>query len=361
MKKSINIVDNILLILSTLLFGLFISVNDKNLNYYFIVVLVPVIILYSFIRVRSFNKTILKIWIIVLVFVIYYFFQDLFINCKLSEGLTWWFLILIYLPVFYLYSKKQIEKSIKLYFCVSLIIFFVDLIYRFYFNINVELKGFHLEIIFKNFYLYKKGLIGGDTNTTGIVASLLYVLSIILIKKNNKIKYIFFIFIILTFSRSAIIASIGVSILEKITRVKRVEKKIGIIIFFIILGILGVLLLVNDKSGKTKILFITEGIKIFSNLSVDKIFFGLKPDEVMIGKWYPHLIVLVMLLYKGIIGLILYFSIMGYLFFKIKNLRLIILLLLIEGCSYLPISLPTISYVIIIILILEIKKYKIFN
>lgn len=340
LKKIIN---KIFLIFLSIIFASYIRINSlNNISTLLILYFLPFLFLY-YIKIIKLIK-INIIYSILLSFVIYCVLQDLYLENKILDGMFWWCILLMIYPFFQNQKKKNLYLSLKIFFIMSIVILFIDMIYRFYFNPYLVYTGFSIKGIKYNFYLYKFGLIGADTNTTGILSSLCFTASIIFNKKYKKTKYplIFFLLTIFTFSRSAILTVIIITFLSL-----KIDKKI--LIMFGILGIIVVFLFVlHDGSGGTKIYILQEGIIKFFNFNLRDIFIGVVPEKARIGKYYPHLLTYTLLFYKGIIGFVLFFLFYFLLFLKVKMLRLLLITFFIEGLSFVPLSLQTLTYFIMI-------------
>ena len=357
-KITINF-DKILLIIFTLVFSMLIKFPNHIffINKYFIFISIPMLIVYYFFKLANLKINILCIFI--LIYSIYYLFQDIYVsNDSIGEGVFWWIFLVFFFQYFNLLKKEKLIFSIKLFLISTILNLSIDFIYRFYLNPNI--LEIYKEDIYKgilfNFYMYKEGIIGGDTNVTGIVSSLC--LSASLILKDKKIiskwySVIFFIFTLFTFSRAAIVTSIFIMLYRKIKK-KRINRIIVIIltIFFILIGLF---ILAKDGSGKTKLLFIQEASYKFLSFNIKEMLFGVNHKYAKLGNHYPHLLYLLLVLEKGILGLVLFKLFIIIIFLKNKNLRIVLLTYLIEGFSYITLSSPTLSYFIMIFICLNNK------
>lgn len=357
-KKHMIDFNKILLIVFTSTFSLLIKFpNEKiSVNKYFLFISIPLLLGYYALKLKKLKTYYISF--LILIYIIYYVFQDIYVsNMSAGSGVFWWVFLLLFLPYFNLQKRENLELSIKIFFISIIIILFIDFIYRFYFAPWLIYRGISLEGIRYNFYLYKFGLIGGDTNMTGIISSLCFSASLILKEKkiiDKKYSIIFFIFTVFTFSRAAIITSIFIALYKRVKR-KKINNIVLVIliVFFIAIGLF---ILMHDKSGRTKILFFQEASNKFFKFNIKEMLFGINHNFAKIDGHYPHLLYLLLVLEKGIMGLVLFITFIICLLKKNKNLKLILLTYLIEGFSYVTLSSPTLSYLIIIFICL--KKYN---
>ena len=203
-KKIIINFNKILLIVSTLSFSLIIKFPHKQIavNKYFLFFSLLLMLIFYILNFK--NLRIVTLSFPILIYVVYYIFQDIYVsNNSIGSGVFWWIFLLIFLPYFYLQEKSNLELSIKIFLISIIFILFIDFIYRFYFNPWLVYRGISMAGIKYNFYLYKLGLIGSDTNTTGVICSLCFFSSLILNKmkiiNSRKYSLIFLIFTIFRF------------------------------------------------------------------------------------------------------------------------------------------------------------------
>lgn len=359
-NQIIKIFKKFLIVILTLTFSLLIKFPNmqRALYDYLLFISIPLTIIYYItnLKMLKFNF----VFVFLFNYVLYYIFQDIGVsNISIGSGVFWWIFLLFFLPYFNSLKKKDLIFSIKIFLIVTVIILFIDFIYRFYLNPTLVYFGPSIKGIKYNFYLYKFGLIGADANTTGVVSSFCFLGSLILKKmeiiKNKKISFIFFIFTIFTFSRAAIITVIVLYFLYLMHRKKLFSKKVLITLIFILIIIM-IFFFINDKSGKARLEIIQNAFLAFLNLNLKEMLFGINFDLAFINGKYLHLLLLLLIFQKGIIGFLLFAFFMFYLFRKVKALRLILLAYIIEGFSFAPLSNPILSYFIIVFICL--KKFK---
>ncbi|MHA4988107.1 hypothetical protein [Cetobacterium somerae] len=314
--------------------GLSLSSEFISINPAYLITFLGVICSLVFIKNQKFNRIIAILYFVNLV----YFFLSFLIfkdkqSCQFILGMLSLFCINNILKNKNILNiKKQINLVINIYIIYGI----CDIGYRF-------IKGGKEYFLGKtgNFYVVKmNSLMYSDSNFSGniyvLMLALLLVLSTNLIE-NKRIKILLTCtLIMLTFSRAAIgvmIILIYIKFLSKIKNksLKKLIKLANIIIGVIVLNIF--LKLLNDKSFLARFEFIEKYIQKLDQINFFEILCGFgftKSVDVLDGS-FAHSIFLVLIIEKGILGLMLFLSLIVTIAIKYPKTRTVILAFLLSN------------------------------
>ncbi len=253
-------------------------------------------------------------------------------------------------------SKDDILKYLKWLLIFGIILLIFDTIYRFS---NPLVSDYYVGI---NAYLKYKGpgILFVDTNNTGMLClaflGLLLYLDNIYKIKYKKINFIYFVLLILTFSRAAILAYFLLLFFIN----KRVPKWIKTIFFLIAMILVPIFIpkIFGDVSTGSKIDMFIRAIAYWKNASILEILFGVgftnSIDKIGL---FTHSWPLTFTFEFGVVGFF-FIILFWYFMYKESNRKALYVLFpcLFAGISYLPLLIPYIYTFVVIITELEKKK-----
>ena len=240
-------------------------------------------------------------------------------------------------------TRKQIITICKYILLVTCIILIIDCIYRFLHP--TELRWVDS---FTFFYKYKmSSIMFTDTNDVGILILLtmgltLYLKSSKMLKISFYIQLLFFVLLILSFSRAAIVAYlISYFILNVYNRLNILGRFIANIIIMVAVVYLFILFL-SDGSFLTKIEILQKCYTYILNANFCDLLFGIgyAQSETALGI-YGHNYIVLYLVEFGLIGLILFSVTVLSIYMQTNSFaKYLIYPYLIAGLSFAPYILP---------------------
>lgn len=328
---------------------------------------------YIFLEMKTFKNIIWdKLSIFTIIWTIYMCISFVFIRGYIGTTLNSIMSVFTYfIGVQYLKNRDEnrILKISRDFINISIVLLIIE----------AAIRISHPRVDDLSFYRYKfNSIMYEDSNYVGIFIICLFFYSIYLSKyKDEKYiwqKIVLFLLCIVTVSRAAIIATLGMIITLKVFDIlyniaKRLTKKqkITIIIItsliIIILCLLGVDFLLRDGSFRSKFYIAELAIKHLKNSSVNQILFG-----VGFGKTYnyigigAHNIVIAYALESGIIGLIFFIMFTIMIAIKTNGKSLIITIpFFIAGMSLAGFTLPFLYIIYAMIYTLEMKEVDLYS
>lgn len=291
-------------------------------------------------------KTHLSSYFSIFVYTIYISIQSLFEGQNLKYPLLM-AMSASYYPIgcviFDQLTRKQIITICKYILLVTCIILIIDCIYRFLHP--TELRWVDS---FTFFYKYKMNTIMfTDTNDVGFLI-LLTMGFILYLKSSNSlnisfyVQLLFFVLLILSFSRAAIVAYlISYFILNIYNRLNLVGRFIANVVIVIAVVYLFILFL-SDGSFLTKIEILQECYVYLLNVDFCDLLFGIgyAQSETVLGI-YGHNYIVLYLIEFGLIGLFLFsVTVLSIYMQTNSNAKYLIYPYLIAGLSFAPYILP---------------------
>ncbi|WP_368084888.1 hypothetical protein [Vibrio splendidus] len=305
-----------------------VSVLYLGLNFIFI----------AFVIKRKFDKKIIIFFLLTAMFTFYLVANNALHNIDALSGAYWW-LMLSFLVLFRV-DMNDIKVESCLFLFLSILVLSIDAYYRFFISDVILSRD--------SFYSFKYGLIGQDSNFSGIFCIVCVSISILLWKKgmiSNKIYYLFILLFVLltvsTFSRAAIISVFIILLLIHLHR-WLVVILISIMPFFII-SILSYMF--SDPSAESKLELISGGADIFLNYNIKESLFGVGLGNARIGDLTPHILLLQILLDLGLFGVFLYCSIwLCFIWIVGKDALFLLLPYSIVSLSISPLGIGVVTY-----------------
>lgn len=269
---------------------------------------------------------------------------------------------------------KKIKKYVNYHFFILLIMFIIDFIYRFKFDIfkiYIIIKNFILMNGEINFYIYKvNSILFDDTNYTAVMIGIgiLFYTHLkdykIISKRYYKLYLSFLLFLFFsTFSRTAYIALVLCYFYKKTIYLKK-KYKINkliilliamIVIIFLFFFIMNIFL--KDGSFKTKIYILHQMYIYLKNISTVPFLYGVGfGNSASVLKMYGHNSLIVFFVEGGILFFISFINLYYFLWKKYKNARDI--LLFVFMCTMSATQYNYIYLMIVITSLHVIKKIK---
>lgn len=336
--------NKIILFLFSVSFGAYIGFDDiDNISSYLVLFILPFFLAYHFKMARVIKKGSLTTLLLYTMsfFIAFTILSNILNGLSPLSGVFWWlvFFILLMTEI----DKDEIVIAVNIFTLTSIIALSIDAYYRFFISTK------NLEY---GFYAYKYGLIGVDSNFAGLFSMLVAITyDQIIIKKEKKSPLkiltisIVIILLISTFSRAAII---GISVYLLLHRINMKCKYILILALLIASTLytnnIESLTYQGDESGNSKLNLINEYTTYFFNSSIDDIIFGYGLGELKVGNYNPHLLPLQLLTGYGVIGLVLYISVIASILIKYNATKVIIIPYLIVSMSVAPIGVGVLTF-----------------
>ncbi|EJL7978762.1 TPA: hypothetical protein ACVU01_003479 [Vibrio cholerae] len=342
-----------ILVFLSIAFGSYIQYGDiENISSYLVLLILPFFLIVFFRRSDFGNVSQSGIWLIftLISFLCFSIANNYLNGINPLSGVFWWFIFLLMLITDV--SKSQIHISSKTFIFTAIVILSIDTYYRFFISTK------NLEY---GFYAYKYGLIGVDSNFSGIFAMLIAIIydQIFLREmpfswKRNIIFILIVVLLFSTFSRAAIIGFICYIFLYRISS----KYKYAIGMFAIMFSIaslykLDVFFFNGDESGSSKFRLAVEYAAYFFNSSWDLILFGYGLGGLKVGDYNPHLLPLQVLTGYGTVGFILYYAFISCMLLRYNKAKFIIIPYLIVSMSVAPIGVGILIFTLYILIRLD--------
>lgn len=217
-------------------------------------------------------------------------------------------------------------------------------------------------------YMFKyNSIMYPDSNFVGAQVCLTYFFTVYLIKENllvswaKNLRYVLFVLVILSTSRSAIITMVLYTLIfNKISFPFQITKKqilwlVGIAIFLIISSIFILSLIKNDESFNSKFMILYLAVDFLKSIPISSIFFGIGMGNTFsfigIG---AHNLLVTLTLETGLFGLTLFIISMYFSIKKTNGKALYVLFpLFTMGFSFVSLALPFLFTFLAIIYVVE--------
>lgn len=217
-------------------------------------------------------------------------------------------------------------------------------------------------------YMFKyNSIMYPDSNFVGVQVCLTYFFTLYLIKENllvswaKNLRYVLFVLVILSTSRSAIITMVLYTLIfNKISFPFQITKKqilwlVGIAIFLIISSIFILSLIKNDESFNSKFMILYLAVDFLKSIPISSIFFGIGMGNTFsfigIG---AHNLLVTLTLETGLFGLTLFILSMYFSIKKTNGKALYVLFpLFTMGFSFVSLALPFLFTFLAIIYVVE--------
>jgi O-antigen ligase len=313
-------------LLSSYLF--FLKMRWMNIPNESVVLYTPHILLAFYYTFNAFiNQIDMHLGNVMSFFTLYYIFSDIFLY-QITE-------------------KETFKLVLKRYYMINFVYFIIDLCYRIYGVINGRVTIPWLEHAnpIYIFYALKMHGVYGDSNEIGVIALVVFSVAYFQYKyKIVTIKYLIisFIFIILTFSRGAWVASVFLIIFYNFFYKLNIIKKILTIslIFLFFFAIFKIF--TNDTGFKVRIEIFLKTFDFLKKLVFPEFIIGLGANRssLIFGR-YAHNIYSILIVEYGLIGFFLFFLVVLSMILDCKrNIFYVLLPYLVVAASFTPINIP---------------------
>jgi hypothetical protein len=269
-------------------------------------------------------------------------------------------------------TKKEIMNLCAYMLSAHVILFSIDAIIRLA-NPNIYATNIYsghtretgLAYMFKyNSIMYP------DSNFVGVQVCLTYFFTLYLIKENllvswaKNLRYMLFVLVILSTSRSAIITMVLYTLIfNKISFPFQITKKqilwlVGIIVFLLLSSVFILSLIKNDVSFNSKFMILYLAVDFLKSIPISSIFFGIGMGNTFsfigIG---AHNLLVTLTLETGLFGLSLFILSMYFSIKKTNGKALYVLFpLFTMGFSFVSLALPFLFTFLAIIYVVENNK-----
>lgn len=347
-------INKVIFTLLAISFGGYIKVFDFE-NVSTILVFIPISLVFlcnskHFLNVCV-DKSGVRVSEVFLLLLIFYFMaNNLFSENIATTGIFWW-IICVPMLVFSrmkINFKYEYEYELNWFVVCAMVVLAIDAIYRF------MLSQYNFSA---GFYSYKYGLVGVDSNFSGIFSLLCFSTYDVLSKTRRIVKNIVLlllsIFVILSLSRAAIFALFlylyyfGTGFNMKVTTLVLVLSLLLLSQFDNDLGAISVIF--KDESGDSKLSLLQSYSGFFMSSDIFHVFFGNGFGKVMINDLNPHILGLQLIIGYGLVGMFLYFSFFAALMFEYNRMFRVLFPYLIVSFSVAPIGLGVLTYVIYLV------------
>ncbi|MCD1189295.1 hypothetical protein D3A87_17220 [Vibrio cholerae] len=339
--------------------SMYISVFEiSNLSVVLIIVSLPLSLLIST-NAKSNNYS-CSLLVSNILFFSYIIFNNFLNGNNILDGVFWWSVLLVCTLFLTPAHRTDAELYLKTYLYSSLLVLYVDIIYRLK---NPIVKD---SVVDLGRYAYKYGLIDMDSNFAGIFSVFCFSTFLFMRMKRIKIKniigFLFFVSCVLSFSISAIISALVIFLYFIYLKFNSKTKELVIYfsIFFIFLS-LGLIIesISSDGSGSSKLLLFSEGLKIIFSRDLYEFLFGVGLNQGDVMGVDPHLIYIRLPIELGLIGLLSFVLLIGsYSFVLKKDILFFLIPFLILGLSVVPISSPVLCASLLGIYFMKRTEYE---
>lgn len=295
----------------------------------------------------SLSKDDILISFIILFYVFHIIFNSLVNGVSIKYPL---FMALSPLFFFAGYAVKYVSKNtLKVSFSVlkylSLVLFLFDCIYRLKHPMIREHGWGAGPIAF--IYAFKlNGIIFNDTNSTSfLLTSLLCFFLYLRDNKLIKLSFLeiifFFVLLVFTFSRAAIIGFLFFVFVVYFFNRLKIALKFFTIFIFIYFAIYIFMILVADESFRSKLMIFEETLRYIKESGIRDFLFGVGyENSKKVLDIYAHNYISVHLIEFGFIGLCIFVIMFLFLFIKCSNAMFLLLPYCVIGLSFTPTYLP---------------------
>ncbi len=280
------------------------------------------------------------------------------------------FLCLLYFIIIYwigyFMSYKSLIRSINISFFFLSIVFFIEFYFRLFGKISLAIFALKDLNVSHEFYELKgNSIMFMDSNHVGMVILTFYGLLIYLLKEHkiNKVWFIylvvFFLFILFTFSRAAIVASIVFAFLFLFFKINKSFIKIILLLAIVMLFLINFIIpfYSKDPSFLSKFMILKDVVNYTRTSNFMRLFFGVgygnSPKYLGIG---THNLVLTYYVEGGILAIILFSLLYGFFLKKTSKVLYVILPFLFAGMSFAPQVQTYYFSALAVIILLEQKK-----
>lgn len=262
-------------------------------------------------------------------------------NGNISSFITYIFSVICFTLSFTVTQipKRNIKKTFYLFKYISLLLFVVEVIYRFSYS-QAKHSYFY-------FYDYKhNSIMFPDTNATAVCIEF-FLAFLLYLKTRNVIKIylleilIGFVLLFLTFSRAALFGLVCFGAIWFFLKCKSYIVKYLMLMSVFIAGIVIITVFIKDGSFITKLDLYAQTFDYIQRVDYLHLFIGNGLDSsVNILTRYGHTFVTLYIVELGINNFILLLALLSILVFKTKYSLFLIVPYIVSGASYMPFVIP---------------------
>jgi hypothetical protein len=275
--------------------------------------------------------------------------------------------------ILYQINQKQLTILVKSYFVFNLLLMIADLLYRFYYG-KTTADQYSFSNPLYQFYIFKgTSLLHMDSNGSGFI--ILTILSVLVYMKDagsegkkrfiNKMYVLFFILLILSFSRSCLIAHLCLLLFIHLFVKRSIYFKFLVAIISIFLGayVLNIVFtnLIYDYSFQTKIIIFIETFEYIQDATMSQLLFGNGAESsINFLSFGAHNFISSYIIDTGLISLLLHIVILIMISIDMgRNWYIVLIPYFISSLSYNPMVIPYVFVAALLIKHIKIKHYKV--